>query len=167
MWYTGLMRNIKTIHIVIGIVVLIIGLFALGRLSDPNKKITAEWESYGVACLPNGHQNLGQHIHATLHIEIEGTEETIPANVGVVSTCMAELHTHEADNVVHIESVEKDKRFTLGAFMKMLGKDIERPGYGLEMTVDDNSSTEYSELVFLDNQRILLKYIDFSQNKPL
>jgi hypothetical protein len=53
------------------------------------------------------------HIHPQLKIVIFGKEQTIPSNIGITSTCMNSIHTHDATGVIHIEAPIK-KDFTLG-----------------------------------------------------
>src|SRR3989338_8008390 len=91
----------------------IIVLFAWPRLNNPNRATIAVWKDSDVDCLPS-HQNAVLHIHTGLRIFTDGKAEVIPANIGIVGGCMAELHTHEQDGVIHIESVNSGKTFTLG-----------------------------------------------------
>lgn len=71
------------------------------------------WEKAGIECLNNGHSNVLNHIHAHFTIKENGEEKAIPANIGVVGSCMAEVHTHEPNGQIHIETIDTDKKFTL------------------------------------------------------
>ena len=139
------------------VVVFLAILFAWPKLNDPNRFTASLWKDSGVGCLP-AHQNANQHIHSELKISVDGRDETIPANVGVVRGCMAELHTHDADGVIHIESVESGKIFTLEQFFTVFGQPLERGGFSLEMILDGASNQELGNLVLKDKQKIDLVY---------
>ena len=122
------------------------------------------WKNTRIACLPNGHTNLGTHIHAKLAITVQTgestTTETVPANIGVSSACLAEVHTHETDNIIHIETPDADATRTLGDFYQVWGKEIARPGFDLEISVDgekrDGPLPE--DLILKDGETIELEY---------
>src|SRR3989344_5372444 len=111
-----------------------------------------------VACI-GGHENLAQHIHQTLTITVDGVAEIIPANIGIKSSCMAEVHTHDTTGEIHIESAQPGKAFKLGDFFAVWGKPIDRPGYTLEMLVNNAKRINGGDLVLQDEQRIELRYI--------
>jgi hypothetical protein len=56
------------------------------------------------------------HIHAHLDVIVNGKPVPVPANLGISRSGnqLAELHTHDDNGVLHIESPSKNKRFTLG-----------------------------------------------------
>lgn len=56
------------------------------------------------------------HIHAHLDVIVNGKKVPVPANLGIspAGNELAELHTHDDNGVLHIESPSKDKKFTLG-----------------------------------------------------
>lgn len=99
---------------------------------------------------------LVQHIHSELKIFADGVEEKIPANTGLGLQHRV-LHTHEEDSVIHVES-QDTREYTLGDFMSVWGKPIERQGYTLVMTVDGTANTELGALKFKDGQKIVLNY---------
>jgi hypothetical protein len=137
----------------------IIGLFVWARMSNPNQALVASWNESGISCLVNGHQNLAQHIHPVLHITVDGTPEHLPANVGIVKTCLAEVHTHDETDVIHIETLLPNKHFMLKDFFFVLEKSLEREGYSLAMMVDGKPSTELGEHILADKEVIELRYI--------
>lgn len=141
--------------VVIGAVLIV--LFAWPKINNPNRPRVNTWHDIGVDCLPS-HQNASLHIHPQLSVIVDGKPETIPANVGIVKDCMAEVHTHDANNIIHIESVLAEKTFTLSQFMSIYEKPIERPGYTLQMTVDEVPSAELGNLVMKDKLLIVLTY---------
>lgn len=152
------MKRMKGVGWGVGLVVVIVGLIVWGRMNDPNRSWKQVLAAAGVECLPNGHVNLALHIHPSLAITVDGRNEIVPGNVGVVSTCMAEMHTHEADGVIHLESVEPGKTFTLGQFFAVWGKPMVREGYALTATADGEPVADPAGLVLRDGQRILLEY---------
>lgn len=112
--------------------VLIIGVVALLVFVRSQKEPSAFalfWPGTEVACLPSGHQNLAQHIHPTMTVTADGQLETIPANVGYAGDCMAELHTHDADGVIHIETVTPTRSFTARDFFTVWARPYDRDGF--------------------------------------
>ena len=89
---------------------------------------------------------------------VDGVDELVPANIGIVRICLAELHTHDASGEIHVESTRAGHEFTFSQFLTVYGKAIERPGYTLQMTVDGVPNTELGALPFKDKQNIVLTY---------
>ena len=148
-------------NIIVGIIFLavIIGLFAWGKLASPSRPKIAAWRSAGVECLTNGHQNLSQHIHVQLHIIVDGEEESVPSNIGMLPDCLAEIHVHDGEaNVIHIETTEPSKQFTLKDFFAVWGEPLEKVEYQKMLFVNSATSTEDGNLVLKDKQVIELKY---------
>lgn len=135
----------------------IVILFSWPRLANPYRKTISMWKDLGVDCLPS-HQNANLHIHPTLTIKVDGKKEIIPANIGIVQGCMAETHTHDADGVIHIESVEAGRTFTLAQFFKVWGKELERDGFRAQIFADGNSVTDPNTLIMRDLQVIEINY---------
>jgi hypothetical protein len=140
------------------IIIAVLGiLFAWPKLTDPNRNLVKSWKEIGLNCLP-GHTNANLHIHMNLSIVVDGKDEEIPANTGIVDSCMAEVHTHDTTGKIHVESIDSGKTFTLGQFLQVLDKPIERPGFTLEMKVNGVVSQELDKLVLVDGQKISLTY---------
>ncbi len=152
----------KNLIIVAIVAVGLAGLFLYPRLTDPARGAVREWKAANIDCLPS-HQRAALHIHPSLEILVDGTREPISHDVGVVRTCMAEIHTHDNSGTLHVESVVASKVFTLGQFLAVYGKTVERPGYALEMTVDGAPSAELGGLKLRDKQRIVLTYTKESE----
>jgi hypothetical protein len=57
------------------------------------------------------------HIHAILHVYVDGKPVTVPANVGLdeANQVFSPLHTHDTTGVIHMEAARKYP-FTLGQF---------------------------------------------------
>ena len=152
------MRKNKS-AIIIGIIIFVgLGfLFALPKINDPSRSLAQVWQSAGVDCL-SSHNRANLHIHPELQILVDGTSEVIPGSVGITKSCMAEVHTHDATGVIHLESVLVSKQFTLSDFFAVWGKDLTRPGFELELTVDGEPSQEFGNLILKDHQKIILRY---------
>lgn len=99
---------------------------------------------------------LTQHIHPELKIFVDGKPEVVPANIGLGLQHRV-LHTHDDTGEIHVESQDK-REYTLGDFMSVWGKTIERTGYTVAMTVDGSPSTEFGNLKLKEGQKIVLTY---------
>jgi hypothetical protein len=55
------------------------------------------------------------HIHPTLRIVINGKDIEVPPDIGIRSSCMNALHTHDLSGVIHVESPQT-REFTLADF---------------------------------------------------
>ena len=141
-----------------GVIVVILGLFVWGRMIDPARTLIGLWKENGVECLSQGHQNLAQHIHQDLEIFVDDVPESVPADVGILPTCMAELHTHDVSGKIHVESVEAGKTFTLEQFLKMSGRSFDREGYTADLYANGVLSISGGKLVLEDTQKIVINY---------
>lgn len=56
---------------------------------------------------PNGNESY--HIHALLHVYVDGRSIPVPANIGISAADQLEspLHTHDASGVIHIEAAHE------------------------------------------------------------
>ncbi len=83
-------------------------------------------------------EQLAFHIHARLTIFVDGRQRSVPAGVGIGDpqaqqtgkgvlvaggSCIAWLHTHAADGIVHVESPVV-RGFTLGNFFDVWGQPL-------------------------------------------
>lgn len=111
------------------------------------------------------------HIHPNLEIMINGQKQEIPANIGVHSTCMNSLHTHDNSGKIHVESPEK-RDFTLADFFavwkKTYGKDqildykVDE-GYIIRETVNGNEVQDYENTILRDKDQIIIYYETIEQ----
>jgi hypothetical protein len=158
------MKNskMKTWSLIGGILVIVIGLFVWSASNDPNRTTVRAWKNLGVGCLANGHAKVLLHVHPHIAITVDGVNEMVPSNIGVLPTCMAEVHTHDATGTIHVESTSSDGTFTLGQFFAVWGKPIARDGYTTVVTINGDGYMEteaaYDAIVLGDKQEIVVTY---------
>lgn len=106
-------RNKKYMMIIIPIIVAVAAVGTAGALLyQPPQAMAIS----GVECHRN--EQFNYHVHAHLDVFVDGQQQQIPANVGILSspTCFFWLHTHSNDGVIHIEAPQT-RTFTLGQFL--------------------------------------------------
>ena len=146
-------------YIVFGIFIAgVIGLLVFARAaSEPREIVNRMWPGTEVTCLIFGHQNLASHIHPLLKITVDGTEEQIPANIGIDQGCMAEVHTHDATGQLHIESTIHGKLFKMSDFFAVWGRTLEREGYTVAIIVN-GAEVDPSVYEFADADQVEIRY---------
>ena len=93
----------------------------------------------------------------------------VPANIGLAGAVHNPIHTHETDNIIHLEFEGKVKKSdtNLGKFFDLWGKEWTATSFmglpidathTLTMKVDGAPSTEYGNLLMKDKQEIELIY---------
>ncbi len=106
------------------------------------------------------------HIHPELKISINGVEQVIPANIGIKSTCMTSIHTHDATGVIHVEAPVK-KDFTLGDFFAVWGKTFNKdqifdfvatPESPITVSVNGKVVDTYENTIMNDKDQIVIMY---------
>ena len=110
----------------------------------------------------------GLHWHPTLEIYVKGEKQFITTNIGVggefssSSMGMSPVHTHDdaVDGVIHLEfqGIVRKNDIALGEFLKNWGKDINSFGSNVQMSVNGVESTELSDYVMRDGDKIELRY---------
>jgi hypothetical protein len=82
----------------------------------------------GITCDTQEHVDPSSvHYHAHLSILYQGTDVTVPSDIGIPSnqSCIYWMHTHDATGVIHVEAPKaKAKDFTLGEFFAIWGKPL-------------------------------------------
>lgn len=85
----------------------------------------------GISCDTGEHVSAtsDHHYHAHLEILYQGTEVSVPAQIGIPSDaaqpCFYWLHTHDTTGVIHIEAPAGDDHgFTLGQFFDIWGQKL-------------------------------------------
>jgi hypothetical protein len=149
----------KTAGVIIGISVLVLAVI-IGWAVVSEKNYTPN-----SACIEHS-ASLAMHIHPHLQIIINGQPVTIPANIGISSSCMHPVHTHDDTGEIHVESPErvdlqlKDFFTNWGqTFNKneIMGNKVDDK-HTLTMTVNGRPSTDYENLVLKDGQQIVIDY---------
>ncbi len=152
-------KNKIFLWIVVGIMAVslvgLTGVFSLGPSSSSQNNQqpgSNEESSRGVPCLIN--ENF--HIHPHLQILVNGGDEPVPGNIGILPGCTREIHTHATDGIIHVEG-PVDRGYTFADFLSVWGKSIFRDGYALKTTVD-GQETSALDFVLKDGQQIVLEY---------
>lgn len=60
-------------------------------------------------------EGVALHIHEHLDVFVNGQKVTVPALIGITSSFITEVHTHDTSGIIHIES-PKSRKFILGQF---------------------------------------------------
>jgi len=90
-----------------------------------------------------GHFNLAMHIHPNLNIKVNGRGVSLPANIGLSSSYMRPIHTHDGTGKLHVEA-PCPRVFTLGDFFSIWGKRFGPTGI---FEFDTDSTTSITILV--------------------
>jgi hypothetical protein len=93
-----------------------------------------------------------------LTILIDGTDVSLPSNIGVLSQCALEIHTEGTDGTIHVES-NIDKGYTFADFLSLLGITLEQAGYLTRLTVNGEFNDNDTSFKLENNQEIKLEYI--------
>lgn len=149
----------KNILIGVGVVVLF-GVLLYFSASMQTRGTLVMVGTTNVACLPNGHQQLAVHIHPVLSITVDDVPETIPANIGVTQTCMAEIHTHDATGVVHVETATADRvgQLSFEDFFAVWGAPVVREGYTMVVTVNGEAVESLATIPLRDGDQVQVAY---------
>jgi len=108
----------------------------------------------GVPCLTSEEF----HLHPHLTIKIDESEEPLPANIGVFAGCTQELHTHDPDGTIHVES-DTDKGYIFQDFLNVWGLGLQQPEFITRLTVDGEYNENDTNFKLEDGQEILLEFI--------
>jgi hypothetical protein len=105
----------KTMTVVIPVIIAVVAIgVAVSVLYKPGTALAID----GVEC--HSDEAIEFHQHAHLSVFVNGQEQQVPDNIGIVSTpysCLFWLHTHQNDpGFIHIEA-PRPMTFTLGQFM--------------------------------------------------
>tara|TARA_S200000501_G_scaffold64251_1_gene55190 strand:- start:2929 stop:3513 length:585 start_codon:yes stop_codon:yes gene_type:complete len=116
------------------------------------------------------HDGLARHDHAVLKIFIDGEQELIPANIGIMTDICNEqgeemhaVHTHDSSGRLHIESNEPID-IPIGVFFDIWGYHFDETGifeyrvnstHELVMTVGDTVVDSYDEYLLVNTSDII------------
>ncbi len=100
----------------------------------------------GVEC--NRSEQLNYHIHSGLDVFVNGVQQQVPSNIGIVSSpsCLYWLHTHSADGIIHVEAPGA-RQFTVGQFLNVWQQTI------ANSTAFFNSVSDMPVTAYVDGQR--------------
>lgn len=147
-----------------------------GEISRPRAPLRLPWRyvAVGAAAVlvvlgivylaPYVPSNIGQHIHPTLRITINGQFIPLPGGIGISGPIVGSIHTHDADGVIHVES--RDPK-NLGDFFRVWGEPfgsdrimsyVANATHGLTMTVDGQPNFEFDRLILRDGQAIAVAF---------
>jgi hypothetical protein len=101
-------RNIA----IIAVVVIVLG--AAGYFVSNLPKGPGSFMVSGVECSRMEQTNF--HIHAHLDVFVDGVQQVVPENIGIMNSCLFWLHTHDERGVIHIEAPTY-RIYTLGQFV--------------------------------------------------
>ena len=149
------MKNKVLTLVIVGVTTIsLVGLSGLFSLGGPNNSSQDQKQDkrQRVQCLTSELF----HIHPELAISVDGKQEAVPGNIGIIPGCTYELHTHATDGIIHVESAV-DRGYTFADFLSVWGKPLLREGYTLKMTVD-GQETANPNFVMKDSQKVVLEY---------
>jgi hypothetical protein len=112
------------------------------------------------------HTGLGVHWHVQLAIAILGSPYTIPASIGVGTSCMRPIHTHDTTGTIHIE-LPGPRPVYIRDFFAIWGESFSQTRilsyvsdatYEIVMSVGGTPSTAYEGLALQDGLSIVIEY---------
>lgn len=89
-----------------------------------------------IACNQNEYDTY--HVHSYLSLYVKGQRVPIPANIGITSSCLYWIHTHQEqpDGFIHVEAPQQ-KNYNLGNFLDLWGEKFPQLQYPLELKQKD------------------------------
>lgn len=143
------MKRIPTLWLIIGLAILIVGLFGWSKVAQNSD--------------PDVVARNGLHWHPVLTIYVDGERQEIPANIGLIGGHQP-MHTHAEDSaqgVIHLEfgSTVRSDDVHLGNFFRIWNKDI-MTAFGTlgRMVVNGKENTEYGDYQIRGEDKIELYY---------
>ncbi len=104
----------------------------------------------------------GLHWHPKLSIYIKDQKQQLEEGIGLGAVEMS-MHTHKEDykdGVIHLEipGVVKKSDTRLGRFFQIWGKDFQRTGEVVKMTVNGQLNTDFENYLMKDGDNIEIRY---------
>ena len=123
---------------IVAVIIAVVGVVVVARLLSTSASASTNQANApvnGITC--DSSEGAVQHIHAHVTIYINGSQATIPANIGIATdgSCYYWLHTHQIQGdsgVIHIEA-PNTKTFTLGNFADIWGQRFSQLNYPIEL----------------------------------
>ena len=99
-----------------------------GGESAASKALVARTKAANVELL--GQEAFDTHIHTQLDVDVNGEPMDVPAGIGIDAETnrIAALHTHDATGLIHVESPEKNAKYTLNQFLTVWGMPADTAG---------------------------------------
>ncbi|MEK6843869.1 MAG: hypothetical protein AABX83_00425 [Nanoarchaeota archaeon] len=132
-----------------------------GAITESNSCKTAPVTEINIGT----HQDVKLHIHSELRIVIDGEEQFIPANIGVLPGIMRPVHTHDATGEIHMEGpCQRD--FKVGEFFQVWGKEFSSQCIfdkcidkgELKIIVNGIQNNEFENYIMRDDDNIVIEY---------
>ncbi len=101
------------------------------------------------------------HWHAQLNIVIDGKTAVIPANIGIKNNEHAVIHTHEPDNILHIEQFPNDTTMTVGYFFDIWSYHINKSVVFNSTCILDRCNDRDSIVLFTVNGEMNEEYENY------
>lgn len=106
----------------------------------------------------------GLHWHAQLEISILGQKQQIPAGIGL-GAVHSPMHTHETDNVIHLEfsGLVKQSNLHLSNFFKIWGKTFNKDCIfdkcsgadgQMKMLINNKENSDFENYIMRDEDKI-------------
>ena len=158
------MKKISTRWWIIGVVVVIIALFAWGNINARNESSSRTNREVALTCTTDMATRF--HIHPHLAIMMNGQQQEVPANTGIGFTCMNAIHTHDTSGTLHVESPEQ-RDFTLSDFFAVWKKTFSKDqildykvdsSHIIKVTVDSAGVDTFENTVLRDKEQVVISY---------
>ena len=126
--------------------------------SDSGRELVSLWSRNEIDCIPSEKiQNDGPAGSFSIQIiSVNGANEKIPANIGVLEKCNAEIYTVDSTKTVYLHPQDSNEELTLGKFFLIWGKELERSEESAY--VNGGLVENPDDVVLEDGKRILLEY---------
>lgn len=163
---TSKTRNILVWIVVVAVVAGLLGFDTISGIvgggTNPNPEKTTR--EIAMSCTLDMYTQF--HIHPHLNIIVNGSNITLPQNIGITLSCMHPIHTHDSAGIIHVESPVK-RDFTLGDFFGVWGEPFSKDQilnnkvdgtHEIVLTVNGSPSDAFENLVLEDKQQIVIEY---------
>ena len=148
----------------IGIIAILAVLFAVATSSSRNAAPSRTTREVALACTTDMATHF--HIHPHLAIIINGQPQLIPANIGITSTCLSALHTHDTSGTIHVESPEQ-RDFTLSDFFAVWQQPFDQnqildykadQNHVIQETVNGRAMQSFEQTILHDGDQIVITF---------
>ena len=130
---------------------------------DEYQSETTYWKDTDIECVLRADSWVSFYNSVELHIDVDGEPQTIPAEIGFSSECVASIHTHDDTGRLHFTS-----GVTLADFFTVAKIPFEQKGYELSMTVNGIavSSREPGAYLLQNEDVIEMNYTSVNEETP-